>query len=142
LRSKVSKDVLRLSHAGVQLKVSAVGDPNRQLSIPASRQDEHWIVKLPSPAYPRLPENEYSMMEFAPKVGIQVPVVGFLPLGRIDGVPEQWQQLKGNAYYIKRFDRGAKGKRVHTEDFNQIYGQFPEAKYKNYSYTNMAADIW
>ena len=37
---------------------------------------------------------------------------------------------------------GAKGKRIHIEDFNQIYGQFPEAKYKNYSYTNMAADLW
>jgi serine/threonine-protein kinase HipA len=50
--------------------------------------------------------------------------------------------LKGNSYYIKRFDRGPKGKRVHIEDFNQVYGQFPEAKYKNYSYTNMASDLW
>jgi len=58
------------------------------------------------------------------------------------GVPTQWKQLKGNAYYIRRFDRGPKGKRIHIEDFNQIYGQFPEAKYKNYSYTNMAADLW
>ena len=28
------------------------------------------------------------------------------------------------------------------EDFNQIYRQFPDSKYKNYSYTNMARDIW
>jgi serine/threonine-protein kinase HipA len=75
-------------------------------------------------------------------VGIQVPKVGLLPLEEIRGIPKQWKQLKGNAYYIKRFDRGPKGKRIHIEDFNQLYGQFPEAKYKNYSYTNMAADLW
>jgi serine/threonine-protein kinase HipA len=57
-------------------------------------------------------------------------------------MPTQWEQLKGNAYYIKRFDRGPQDKRIHIEDFNQVYRQFPEAKYKNYSYTNMAADLW
>ena len=82
------------------------------------------------------------MMQFAREVGIHVPEVGLIPLNRVEGVPEQWQRLKGSAYYIKRFDRAEKGKRIHIEDFNQIYGQFPEAKYKNYSYTNMAADIW
>jgi serine/threonine-protein kinase HipA len=45
VRTKVGKDVLRFSLAGVQLKLSAVGNPNRQLSIPASRQGQHWIVK-------------------------------------------------------------------------------------------------
>lgn len=142
VRTKAGKDVLRFSLAGVQLKLSAIGNPNKQLSVPASSLGGHWIVKLPSPAYPNLPENEFSMMEFARAIGIQVPEVGLIPLAQIAGVPEPWQQLKGNAYYIQRFDRGAKGARIHIEDFNQIYGQFPEAKYKNYSYTNMAADIW
>jgi len=142
VRTKVSKDVLRFSLAGVQLKLSAIGNPNKQLSVPASSLGGHWIVKLPSPAYPNLPENEFCMMEFARAIGIQVPEVGLIPLAQIAGVPEPWQQLKGNAYYIRRFDRGTKGARIHIEDFNQIYGQFPEAKYKNYSYTNMAADIW
>jgi serine/threonine-protein kinase HipA len=142
VRTKAGKDVLRFSLAGVQLKLSAIGNPNKQLSVPASSLGGHWIVKLPSPAYPNLPENEFSMMEFARAIGIQVPEVGLIPLAQIAGVPEPWQQLKGNAYYIRRFDRGAKSARIHIEDFNQIYEQFPEAKYKNYSYTNMAADIW
>ena len=141
-RTRASKDVLRFSLAGVQLKLSAIGHPHRQLSIPASSVGGHWIVKLPSSAYPGLPENEFSMMEFARAVGIEVPEVGLLPLQEIRGVPAEWSQLKGSAYYIKRFDRGPKGQRIHSEDFNQVYGQFPEAKYKNYSYTNMAADIW
>lgn len=141
-RKRAGKGVLRFSLAGVQLKLSAIGDPNRQLSITASGLGGHWIVKLPSPAYPKLPENEFSMMEFARAVGIDVPEIGLLPLREIEGIPESWLQLKGNAYYTRRFDRGRKGKRVHMEDFNQVYGQFPEAKYKNYSYTNMTADIW
>ena len=142
LRKRAGRDVLRFSLAGVQLKLSAVGNPHRQLSIPASSVGGHWIVKLPSLAYPGLPENEFSMMEFARAVGIQVPEIGLMALDQIPGIPAQWMQLKGNAYYIKRFDRGPKGKRIHIDDFNQLYGQFPEAKYKNYSYTNMAADLW
>jgi serine/threonine-protein kinase HipA len=142
LRTRAGRDVLRFSLAGVQLKLSAIGNPHRQLSIPASSVGGHWIIKLPSPAYPSLPENEFSMMEFARAVGIQVPEVGLVPLEEIPGVPAQWKQLKGNAYYIRRFDRGPKGKRIHIEDFNQLYAQFPEAKYKNYSYTNMASDLW
>jgi serine/threonine-protein kinase HipA len=141
-RTRIGKDALRFSLAGVQLKLSAIGNPNRQLSIPASSLGGHWIVKLPSPAYPRLPENEFSMMEFARAIGIQVPEAGLIALEKIAGIPERWRQLTGNAYCIKRFDRGTKARRIHIEDFNQIYGQFPEAKYKNYSYTNMAADIW
>lgn len=141
-RARAGRDVLRFSLAGVQLKLSAIGNPHRQLSIPASSVGGHWIVKLPSPAYPGLPENEFSMMEFARTVGIQVPEIGLIPLDKIPGIPEPWQQLKGNAYYIRRFDRAPHGKRIHIEDFNQLYGQFPEAKYKNYSYTNMANDLW
>jgi serine/threonine-protein kinase HipA len=135
------RDVLRFSLAGVQLKLSATGNPHRQLSIPATGFRGHWIVKLPSPAYPGLPENEFSMMEFARAVGIQVPEIGLIRLDKIPGVPAPWQQLKGNAYYIRGFDRGPNGRRIHIEDFNQVYGQFPEAKYKNYSYTNMATDL-
>ncbi len=141
-RSRAGKDVLRFSLAGVQLKLSAIGNPNRQLSIRTSGMGGHWIVKLPSPAYPNLPENEFSMMEFARAVGMDVPEVGLLRLNQIEGIPEAWQNLKGDAYYIRRFDRGTKGKRIHVEDFNQVYCQFPEAKYSNYSYTNMAADLW
>ncbi len=141
-RTRAGRDVLRFSLAGVQLKLSAIGTPRRQLSIPASSLGGHWIIKLPTPAYPRLPENEYSMMEFARMIGIEVPEAGLVALEEIPGIPEQWKQLEGNAYFIRRFDRGPKGKHIHMEDFNQIYGQFPEAKYKNYSYTNMAADLW
>jgi serine/threonine-protein kinase HipA len=47
----------------------------------------------------------------------------------------------GRALFIKRFDR-VDGKRIHTEDFNQIFNQYPADKYKNASYGNMLAGIW
>jgi serine/threonine-protein kinase HipA len=141
-RFRADKEMLRFSLAGVQLKLSAIGSPNRQLSIPASGMGGRWIVKLPSPAYPGLPENEYSMMQFARAVGIEVPETGLLPFEKIENVPAVWRDMDGKACFIRRFDRAAKGGRIHIEDFNQVYGQFPEEKYRNYSYTNMAGDIW
>jgi serine/threonine-protein kinase HipA len=49
----------RVYLTGVQLKLSAIGNPHRQFSIAASSARGRWIVKLPSAAYPRLPENEF-----------------------------------------------------------------------------------
>ncbi|HEX5433779.1 MAG TPA: HipA domain-containing protein [Candidatus Angelobacter sp.] len=134
--------VLRFSLAGVQLKFSAVGQPNKGLTIPVEGRGGHWIVKLPSQKQLRVPENEYSMMRFAAAVGIDVAEVGLIPTNEIYGLPAEMAQDKSNALYVKRFDRTPDGARIHTEDFNQVYGQFPEAKYKNFSYGNMAGDIW
>lgn len=133
--------VLRFSLAGVQLKFSAVGSPKKQLTIPAEGRDGAWIVKLPSPTYPLVPENEYSMMKLAEAVGIQVAEVGLIPTNQIEGLPKEWAGETANSLYVRRFDRTPEGGRIHIEGFNQIYRQFPNYKYKNYSYTNMAADI-
>ena len=48
---------------------------------------------------------------------------------------------KSQSLYVRRFDRTPEGGKIHIEDFNQIYHQFPHDKYKHYSYTNMARDI-
>ena len=47
----------------------------------------------------------------------------------------------GKALLVKRFDRDA-GRRIHTEDFNQVFSQHPDDKYKNVSYGNMLSNIW
>lgn len=133
--------VLRFSLAGMQLKFSAIGNPNKQLTIPAEGRDGSWIVKLPSPKYPRVPENEYSMMKLAEAVGIDVAEVGLIPTNQVEGLPKEFVEETANSLYVRRFDRTPEGGRIHIEDFNQIYHQFPNDKYKNYSYTNMAADI-
>jgi serine/threonine-protein kinase HipA len=141
-REKNKEEVLRFSLAGVQLKFSAVGRGGKQLRIPAQGRDGQWIVKLPSPRFPRVPENEFAMMTLAREVGVDVPEFGLLPVGSIGNLPAEFADDKTNAYFIRRFDRGRDGERIHAEDFNQIYGQYPERKYEEHGYTGMAKDIW
>ena len=80
------------------------------------------------------------MMDFAKRIGIATPEFGLIAGSKIEGLPKG---LKADAqtYYVKRFDRTADGGRIHIEDFNQIYGQFPDDKYDNWSYNNVAGDI-
>jgi serine/threonine-protein kinase HipA len=141
-REANKEEVLRFSLAGVQLKFSAIGRGGKQLRIPAQGRDGQWIVKLPLPRFPQLPENEFAMMTLAKEVGIDVPEFGLMPVGSIGNLPAEFAEDKTNAYFIRRFDRGPNGERIHAEDFNQIYGQDPEKKYEEHGYTGMAKDIW
>jgi serine/threonine-protein kinase HipA len=141
-REAQKEEVLRFSLAGVQLKFSAIGKGGKQLRIPAQGRDGQWIVKLPSPRFPKVPENEFAMMTLAREVGIDVPAFGLMPVGSIANLPAEFAEDKTNAYFIRRFDRGPDGERIHAEDFNQIYGQYPENKYEEHGYTGMAKDVW
>jgi serine/threonine-protein kinase HipA len=109
------------------------------LTIPASGIGGSWIVKLPSPHYPALAENEYAMMELARRVGIDVPEIRLLPLEEIAGLPEDVNRAGGHALAIRRFDRQTDGRRLHMEDFAQVFGIYPDDKYKGRNYANIAA---
>jgi len=141
-REANKEEVLRFSLAGVQLKFSAMGRGGKQLRIPVQGRDGKWIVKLPSPRFPKVPENEFAMMTLAREVGIEVPEFGLIPISSIGNLPAEFAEDDANAYFIRRFDRGPDGERIHAEDFNQIYGQYPEKKYEQHGYTGMAKDIW
>jgi serine/threonine-protein kinase HipA len=134
-----AETVLRFSLAGVQLKFSAIMEASGGLTIPADGMGGSWIIKLPSARFPNVPENEFAMMNLARKIGIDVPEVQLIPIKDIRGLPKDTGQLEGNALAIKRFDRGPEGQRIHMEDFAQVFGQFPEAKYKTASYANIAS---
>ncbi|MBS1813615.1 MAG: type II toxin-antitoxin system HipA family toxin [Acidobacteria bacterium] len=131
---------LRFSLAGVQMKFSAVGSPERGLTVPVEGKGGHWVLKLPSRQYPLVPENEYSMMQFARAIGITVAENGLVSAAEVEGLPD-FMRTQANALWVKRFDRAADGSRIHIEDFNQVYRQFPESKYRNYSYGNIATDL-
>jgi serine/threonine-protein kinase HipA len=131
--------VLRFSLAGVQLKFSALKNPLKAggLVIPAEGVGGSWIVKLPSPQYADLPENEFSMMTIAKSMGMDVPDLQLVELDAIDGLPDGIGELKGHAMAIKRFDRSDNGP-VHIEDFAQIFGVYPEGKYDHATYRRIA----
>jgi serine/threonine-protein kinase HipA len=133
--------VLRFSLAGVQLKFSAVAEASGGLTIPAHGVGGSWIVKLPSPQFPAVAENEYAMLELARSVGIVVPAIKLVRVADIQGLPPDTVRLEGHALAIERFDR-APGGRIHMEDFAQVFGLFPEDKYGSRSYANIAAVLW
>jgi len=135
-------DLLRFSLAGVQLKFSAIANAYGGLTIPAQGRDGHFIVKLPSRHFPDVPENECAMLRYAAAVGIEVPAIRLIPLGQIEGLPEEASSLAGQALAIQRFDRADDGTRIHTEDFNQIYRQRPREKYDNYAFTHLCGTIY
>lgn len=134
-------DVLKFSLAGVQLKFSAIRESSGGLTIPAHGRNGHWIVKMPSPIYDGVPENEFAMMTFAAKLGIEVPELELVDSSSIANMPAEIRLDLGSALAVKRFDR-TEIARVHVEDFNQIYNQYPASKYDNVSYGNMLRDIW
>lgn len=140
-------DALRFSLAGVQLKFSAIQAPLGGLSIPAQGWGGSWIVKLPSMAFAGLPENEFSMMQLAKMVGIDVPTFKLVDVDHIEGLPQDITGNKvikgsgaitGQALAVKRFDRADSGQAIHMEDFAQIFGLYPEDKYGKASMRNIA----
>ncbi|MGM0634057.1 MAG: type II toxin-antitoxin system HipA family toxin [Pseudomonadota bacterium] len=134
------ESALRFSLAGVQLKLSAVRESTGGLTIPAQGIGGDWIVKLPSAHYRRVPENEYAMMRFAGRLGMNVPDVQLIDVDSIGNLPEGIDQLdEKKALAVKRFDRMADGTPVHMEDFAQIFSVFPEEKYGAASYRNIAS---
>ena len=134
--------VLRFSLAGVQLKFSAVMEASGGLTVPAGGMGGSWIVKLPSARFAAVPENEFAMLELARRAGITVPNNRLVPMAEIKGLPEEARAPGGAALAVQRFDRMAGGGSVHMEDFAQVFGQYPNNKYEDHSYSNIAAVLW
>ncbi len=132
----------RFSLAGVQLKFSALAESTGGLNIPARGVGGDWIIKLPAQNFASVPENEWSMLQLAREIGIDVPETRLVYLSDVAGLPDPGVLSGNKALAIKRFDRGEKGKRIHTEDFAQVYGLFPDAKYSKVSYANIANMVW
>jgi serine/threonine-protein kinase HipA len=139
---KDSEEPLRFSLAGVQLKFSAVMEASGGLTVPVDGIGGSWIVKLPSALYKAVPENEFAMLELARRAGISVPENKLVDIASIKGLPEQAHTVEGKALAVKRFDRLPNGAPVHMEDFAQVFGRYPNHKYKFHSYANIAAVLW
>lgn len=137
-RQEDQENALRFSLAGVQLKFSAINEQSGGLTIPARGVGGDWIVKLPSRQFERVPENEYAMMTLARQVGIDVPRVTLVDLDTIRNLPPDIADLEGQALAIRRFDRQDDGTPVHIEDFAQVFGVYPEAKYRRGSARHIA----
>jgi serine/threonine-protein kinase HipA len=142
MHDRAKPNAYRFSLAGMQLKFSALANANKRggLTIPAEGVGGSWIVKLPSQQFSGVPENEFSMMTLANLIGMDVPDIQLVDINAISGVPKGIGEIKGQALAVSRFDRSAEGS-VHTEDFAQVFGVFPDNKYKRASYANIGRVI-
>ncbi|MDE2905282.1 MAG: HipA domain-containing protein, partial [Acidobacteriota bacterium] len=134
-------NALRFSLAGMQLKLSAVMEASGGLTIPARGIGGSWIVKLPSRRFARVPENEFSMLTLARLSGMDVPAFRLVDVAAIANLPEGLGTTDGQALAIERFDRSPAGGAVHVEDFAQVFGVYPEDKYRRASARNIGGVI-
>ena len=141
-RSRHADQPFRFSLAGVQLKFSALMEASKGLTIPVNGIGGDWIVKLPSPRFEAVPENEYAMMTLARAVGIDVPDVQLVATKDIGRLPQDLPEAFGQSLAVRRFDRPRAGERLHIEDFAQVFGVYPERKYQNASYGSIGRILW
>lgn len=116
-RFEAARRAGRMSIQGVQPKLSAVLNQKKQ-RFDIVDCGGAFILKPPSGSYPELPENEDLTMRLAWAAGIRVPLHGLL-------------HAKGSTrtYFIRRFDRGRKGKKFAVEDFAQLLQKTRDTKY-------------
>ncbi len=137
-----TRDVdLRFSLAGVQLKFSAQWSDAHHLTIPAKGIGGDWIVKMPSPVYLNVPENEAAMMDLARRIGITVADFKLLPMASLLNVPQEINRAEGHFLAVRRFDRAGHSK-IHMEDFCQILDLYPDDKYTSANYTTLGKIIY
>jgi serine/threonine-protein kinase HipA len=136
------KAAMRFSLAGVQIKFSAIAEASGGLTIPVDGRGGSWILKLPSLRFPGVPENEFSMMSIAKRMGMDVPRHTLVDPKDVQGLPGDIDSLKEPAFAIERFDRPASGERTHIEDFAQVFGVRPRDKYDRVSYPMLAKVLW
>lgn len=136
-----SNHIWRFSLAGVALKFSML-QAGERFTSPGIGEGGDWIVKLPDQRYQDVPLNEFSMMQLARKVGINVPEVRLVHRDQLTGVPDHlWTNSEDIAYAIRRFDRTPSRGLVHIEDFAQVRGVYPRDKYKG-TFETLAALIY
>jgi serine/threonine-protein kinase HipA len=107
----------KMSIGGVQPKLSAKLDSNRQSFVIVDTGGVY-ILKPQSHLYPELPENEDLTMRLAASVGLEIPLHGLV-----------YSKDGSRTYFIKRFDRIGKRKKLAVEDFAQLLGKTRDTKY-------------
>lgn len=140
--NRLSPYAMHFSLTGLQLKFSGIWDHKDRLTIPLKGTGGSWIIKLPSPTFKGVPENEYAMMELARQIGINVPKTALVQLDQIKGIPNDIERFGSVAFVIERFDRSEHGDAIHMEDFAQIFNLYPDRKYDTASYGNIAKVLW
>jgi serine/threonine-protein kinase HipA len=111
----------KMSIQGVQPKLSARLTIKKKEGIfEIVDRKGQFILKPQNQMFPQMPENEDLTMKMAELAGIHVPVHGLI-----------YSRDNTLTYFIKRFDRVGKDKKLYAEDFAQLIGKTRETKYNS-----------
>lgn len=116
-RKEAAVRMKRMSIQGVQPKLSANLN-TRNSTFEIVNQKGKYIIKPQSDIYQQVPENEDVSMRMAKAVGIEVPFHGMI-----------YSRDGSLSYFIKRFDRVGRNKKLPVEDFSQLAGLSRDTKY-------------
>ncbi len=128
------------SLAGVQLKFS-MKEKDGRYTMSSGDVLGDWIVKTPSTMHVDVPLNEYTAMTLAELVGVNIPEIKLVEMGKLDHLPPMNLPHESLAFAIKRFDR-ANNVRIHMEDFAQVLVKYPHEKYHSASYEQIGRIIY
>jgi serine/threonine-protein kinase HipA len=118
LRIEAANRARKLSIQGVQPKLSAAISIVDQ-AFKIVDQFGTYIIKPQNDLFPELPQNEDLTMRMAKAFGLDVPFHGMV-----------YAKDGSLSYFIKRFDRYGKGKKIATEDFAQLTANTRDTKYR------------
>lgn len=134
---KANPKAPRFSLAGVQMKLSVFKNDGKEggLTLAVGNDDGHYIAKFPSVKHIALSENEFAILALSEAIGMDVPRRELVEKSEFEGIPEEFNVLStGKVLLVQRFDRHANAKRIHMEDFAQVFGRYPSQKYDGASY--------
>ncbi|UWU82852.1 type II toxin-antitoxin system HipA family toxin [Bradyrhizobium yuanmingense] len=134
----------RFSLAGVQMKLSVMKNTGRAGGLTLSIGDEQgqYIAKFPSTNLVGLSENEFAILALSEAIGMDVPQRELVEKSDFEEIPEEFNTVStGKVLLVKRFDRGPDGRRIHIEDFAQVFGRQPSKKYDDASYHDIASAL-
>ena len=116
VREAISR-AAKMSIQGVQPKLSVRLNVKKEIFEIADKGG-HYIFKPQTIHYKEVPENEDVTMRLAKLIGIDVPLHGLL-----------YSKDGSMTYFIRRFDRAGRNKKIPVEDFAQLSGKNRETKY-------------
>lgn len=128
------------SLAGVQMKFS-MKERDGRFNVAVGDELGDWIIKTPSTAHRRVPENEYSAMMLAAMVGVEIPDIRLVSLNKLDNLPDINLPDEELAFAIRRFDRDG-AERIHMEDFAQVLVKYAHEKYRSANYEQIGRILY
>ncbi len=118
-RELALKQASKISIQGIQPKLSVKLNIHKG-EFELVEQGGIFIFKPPHHIFDELPQNEDLTMRLAKTVGLEVPLHGMI------------YNLDGSlTYFIRRFDRLTKGRKLAVEDFSQLMGFSRDTKYES-----------